>query len=42
MYHITDAAGRLQVLAQLKRILKPGGVAIAAYLNTWGRIRTDR
>jgi ubiquinone/menaquinone biosynthesis C-methylase UbiE len=40
LYHIADAAGRLQVLAELKRILKPGGVAIAAYLNTWGLIRT--
>ncbi len=34
------AEERLQALRQLNQILKPGGVAIIAYLNSWGLIRT--
>lgn len=40
MYHIIEAAGRAQALAELRRVLKPQGVAIIAYLNSWGVIRT--
>ena len=40
LYHIVDADGREQALAELRRVLKPGGVAIVAYLNTWGLLRT--
>lgn len=40
LYHITDASARLGVLTGLKRVLRPDGVAIAAYLNTWGLLRT--
>jgi S-adenosylmethionine-dependent methyltransferase len=40
MYHIVESKERLKVLQELKRILKPHGVAIIAYLNSWGLIRT--
>jgi S-adenosylmethionine-dependent methyltransferase len=40
LYHITDASGRTQALTELRRVLKPGGIAIAAYLNSWGILRT--
>ena len=40
LYHITDADGRRRALAELRRVLVPGGVAIAAYLNAWGLLRT--
>ena len=40
MYHITDFSGRQRALAEMRRILAPGGNAIVAYLNTWGLIRT--
>jgi S-adenosylmethionine-dependent methyltransferase len=40
LYHITDFSGRQRALAEMRRVLKPGGIAIAAYLNTWGLIRT--
>lgn len=40
LYHILDPAGRAQVLQEVKRILKPQGVAIIAYLNSWGLIKT--
>jgi S-adenosylmethionine-dependent methyltransferase len=40
MYHVVESTDRLKVLQELKRILKPGGVAIIAYLNSWGLIRT--
>lgn len=40
LYHITDSGGRQRALAEMRRVLKPGGIAIAAYLNTWGLLRT--
>jgi S-adenosylmethionine-dependent methyltransferase len=40
MYHVIDSAERHQILCQLKDILNPHGVAIIAYLNSWGLIRT--
>ena len=40
MYHLTGADDRRAGLRELKRILKPGGLAIVAYLNSWGLIRT--
>lgn len=40
MYHITDSKDRIRSLIELKRVLKPGGVAVVAYLNSWGLIRT--
>jgi 2-polyprenyl-3-methyl-5-hydroxy-6-metoxy-1,4-benzoquinol methylase len=40
MYHVIDAEKRAGILRELARILKPGGIAIVAYLNTWGIIRT--
>ena len=40
MYHIVEPNERAKVLHELKRILKPEGVAIIAYLNSWGLIKT--
>jgi ubiquinone/menaquinone biosynthesis C-methylase UbiE len=40
MYHIIESNERAKVLHELKRILKPQGVAIIAYLNAWGILRT--
>ena len=40
MYHIVERAERSKALQELKRILKPQGVAIIAYLNSWGLIKT--
>lgn len=40
MYHIVEPNERAKVLQELKRILKPQGVAIIAYLNSWGMIKT--
>lgn len=40
MYHMTESEERMRSLTQLRRILKPGGTAIVAYLNSWGLIRT--
>lgn len=40
MYHIVESNERTKVLQELKRILKPQGVAIIAYLNSWGLIKT--
>jgi S-adenosylmethionine-dependent methyltransferase len=40
MYHVVEPAGRIGVLGELSRILKPGGTAIIAYLNAWGIMRT--
>jgi len=40
VYHVIDAQERLHILMQLSNILKSNGVAIIAYLNSWGLIRT--
>ncbi len=40
MYHVIDARERQNILRQLKDVLKLDGVAIVAYLNSWGLIRT--
>jgi S-adenosylmethionine-dependent methyltransferase len=40
MYHTVEPNDRIKVLLELKRILKPQGVAIIAYLNSWGLIKT--
>lgn len=39
LYHILDAADREEVIRQTARILKPGGVAILAYINSWGTLK---
>ena len=36
LYHIIDKSGREDALHELKRILKPRGIGIVAYLNSWG------
>ena len=40
MYHVVEPEERAKVLQELKRILKPLGVAIVAYMNSWGLIKT--
>jgi len=40
MYHLADGGKRANVLRELTRILKPEGIAIIAYLNSWGLIKT--
>lgn len=40
MYHIAEPKDRAKVLQELKRILKPQGVAIIAYLNSWGLLKS--
>ncbi len=39
LYHLVRADDRRQALLETRRILKPGGVAIASYLNSWGILR---
>jgi SAM-dependent methyltransferase len=39
LYHLVDRPKRLAALAELRRVLNPGGVAIVAYLNSWGILR---
>jgi S-adenosylmethionine-dependent methyltransferase len=40
MYHILEPGERAKVLHELERILKPQGLAIVAYLNAWGILKT--
>jgi S-adenosylmethionine-dependent methyltransferase len=40
LYHLIEPGERAQVLKELMRILKPNAVAIIAYLNSWGLIKT--
>lgn len=40
LIHLTTRSDRLAALAELRRILAPGGVAIVSYLNSWGLVRT--
>lgn len=39
LYHVLAAEDRQAILRQAARILKPGGIAIIAYLNSWGVLR---
>jgi SAM-dependent methyltransferase len=39
LYHLVDPPKRLAALAELRRVLKVGGVGIVAYLNSWGILR---
>jgi ubiquinone/menaquinone biosynthesis C-methylase UbiE len=39
MYHLHSSADRLKVLHEANRLLKNSGVAIIAYLNSWGVMR---
>jgi len=39
LYHLRERADRDRVLAEVSRILAPGGVAIVAWLNAWGVLR---
>ncbi len=41
LYHILERDGRAQALRELRRILKPQGIAIVAYLNAWGIIKSS-
>ncbi|UCF09596.1 MAG: class I SAM-dependent methyltransferase [Candidatus Bipolaricaulota bacterium] len=40
LYHIVDRERRQRALRELRRLLAPGGVAIAATLNPWGILRS--
>lgn len=40
MYHVLKKDERLNILGQAKRILKKGGIILAAYLNSWGIIKS--
>jgi ubiquinone/menaquinone biosynthesis C-methylase UbiE len=39
IYHIIQREDRLHTLREIKRILKPGGIAIISYINTWGVLK---
>jgi S-adenosylmethionine-dependent methyltransferase len=39
LYHLVDESKRLAALAELRRVLTPGGIGIVAYLNSWGILR---
>lgn len=41
MYHLHSEADRRKVLTEAKRILKDGGVALIAYINTWGALKAS-
>ena len=40
LIHLTEGPERAKALAELVRVLEPGGVAIVSYLNSWGLVRT--
>ena len=40
LIHLTQGSERTKALAELVRVLAPGGVAIVSYLNSWGLVRT--
>jgi hypothetical protein len=40
LYHLVKSEDRLDLLHELQRVLVDGGVAILAYLNSWGIMRT--
>lgn len=39
LYHLADLEDRIRALVEARRVLKPGGVAFAAFLNRYGLIR---
>lgn len=39
LYHLIERDDRLRALSETIRILKPGGRAIVAFLNSWGLLR---
>ena len=41
MYHLHGEENRLQVLKEVKRILKPKGRALVAYINIWGVLKAS-
>lgn len=41
MYHLHDYEERLKVLRDVNRILKPDGIAIVAYINSFGLLRAS-
>lgn len=40
MYHLVEPGSRQKALREFRRVLKPGGVGIISYLNSWGLMRT--
>jgi ubiquinone/menaquinone biosynthesis C-methylase UbiE len=40
LYHLIDSNDRSRALREMFRILKPGGRAIVAFLNSWGLLRS--
>jgi ubiquinone/menaquinone biosynthesis C-methylase UbiE len=40
LIHLLEADDRRQALQELRRVLKPGGVAVLGFLNSWGLMRT--
>jgi SAM-dependent methyltransferase len=40
MYHLVNPTERVAALAELRRVLRPRSMAIVAYLNAWGLLRT--
>lgn len=40
MYHLVNPGNRQKALQEFRRILKPSGVGIIGYLNSWGLMRT--
>ncbi|XMB67908.1 class I SAM-dependent methyltransferase [Mycoplasmatota bacterium zrk1] len=41
MYHLLDENDREKVLSGIRKILKPGGTAIIAYINSYGLFRSS-
>lgn len=39
LYHILDEAERRKLILETARILKPGGVALFGYINSWGSLK---
>lgn len=40
MYHLVEPESRQKSLQEFRRILKPNGIGIIGYLNSWGLMRT--